>query len=356
MREIEARKDAIYHPISNEHPCGEDLSFSPEFDRIQEARREDDQTADYGEWTAALKQADWNVVEKSCAELLATRSKDLRLAAWLTEALVKLDGLAGLVHGIEVFSGLVRTFGNRLYPHTEDGDDEQRLGTLAWFVQRLSQVVRFVPLSKSSSGNFTLPDFEAARSLQAQLQKDPERDAAIGAKLTIDKIAALIAETDKNFYLQSLIHAERAEALLAKLAEELESEFGGGCPSFAPLSSTVNAVHHQLLVIAEDRGLRACADPVEASKSAPAVDYSVIAEIAIEGEMKTRAQALGTLKQVAAFFRRTEPHSPVAYLADKAVQWGEMPLHVWLQSVVKDQGTLGQLEEMLGWSADDKRQ
>jgi type VI secretion system protein ImpA len=51
---------------------------------------------------------------------------------------------------------------------------------------------------------------------------------------------------------------------------------------------------------------------------------------------------------VAAFFRRTEPHSPVAYLADKAVSWGEMPLHEWLRQVVKDQGSMSHLEELLG--------
>ena len=38
----------------------------------------------------------------------------------------------------------------------------------------------------------------------------------------------------------------------------------------------------------------------------------------------------------------------MAYLADKAASWGEMPLHLWLRAVVKDQGTLAQLDEMLG--------
>ena len=42
----------------------------------------------------------------------------------------------------------------------------------------------------------------------------------------------------------------------------------------------------------------------------------------------TRAQALAQLRVVADFFRRTDPHSPVAYLADKAARWGDMPLHV----------------------------
>jgi type VI secretion system protein ImpA len=61
-----------------------------------------------------------------------------------------------------------------------------------------------------------------------------------------------------------------------------------------------------------------------------------------------RAQALDMLRQVATFFRTTEPHSPVAHLAKKAADWGAMPLHSWLQSVVKDPGTLSHIEELLG--------
>lgn len=61
-----------------------------------------------------------------------------------------------------------------------------------------------------------------------------------------------------------------------------------------------------------------------------------------------RQQALEQLRLVADFFRRTEPHSPVAYLAERAASWGELPLHLWLRAVVKDQGTLAQLDEMLG--------
>lgn len=62
----------------------------------------------------------------------------------------------------------------------------------------------------------------------------------------------------------------------------------------------------------------------------------------------TRAQAIAQLRAVAEFFRHTEPHSPVAYLADRAARWGEMSLHEWLRTVVKEQGTLSQIEELLG--------
>lgn len=69
------------------------------------------------------------------------------------------------------------------------------------------------------------------------------------------------------------------------------------------------------------------------------------------GPLQSRAQALAQLRSVAEFFRRTEPHSPVAYLADKAATWGEQPLHVWLRGVVKDDAVCAQLEEMLGVTA-----
>lgn len=51
------------------------------------------------------------------------------------------------------------------------------------------------------------------------------------------------------------------------------------------------------------------------------------------------------------FFRKTEPHSPVAYLADKAAAWGDLPLHAWLRTVAKDQGSLAHIEELLGLHA-----
>jgi type VI secretion system protein ImpL len=37
-----------------------------------------------------------------------------------------------------------------------------------------------------------------------------------------------------------------------------------------------------------------------------------------------------------------------SYLADKAAQWGELPLHEWLRTVVKDPAQIAQLDELLG--------
>ena len=70
--------------------------------------------------------------------------------------------------------------------------------------------------------------------------------------------------------------------------------------------------------------------------------------LALEGGLSPKNRGPDQLRAVAEFFRRTEPHSPVAYLADKAAQWGEVPLYQWLRSVLKDPTSLAQIEELLG--------
>jgi type VI secretion system protein ImpA len=71
------------------------------------------------------------------------------------------------------------------------------------------------------------------------------------------------------------------------------------------------------------------------------------------GAIHTRADAIAQLRAVAEFFRRTEPHSPVSYFADKAANAGEQDLHEWLRSVVKDPGSLSHIEELLGVKPQD---
>ncbi len=51
---------------------------------------------------------------------------------------------------------------------------------------------------------------------------------------------------------------------------------------------------------------------------------------------------------MAEYFHKTEPHSPVAFLIERAIKWGEMPLDQWLEEVIKNNEILGQVRETLG--------
>src|SRR5690242_12464015 len=122
-------RDEILSPIPGPNPAGENLRYAPAYDKIKDARREDDD-APQGEWRRERKLADWPLTIKLTTEALSKKSKDLQLAAWLTEALIRRNGMAGLLEGLQVLQGMVETFWDGLYPELEDGDAEFRAAPL----------------------------------------------------------------------------------------------------------------------------------------------------------------------------------------------------------------------------------
>src|SRR6266581_8421541 len=102
-------RDDLLNPIPGDNPSGTNLRYAPVYDKIKEARREDDD-APQGEWAHERKVADWKQVVKLAGEALATKSKDLQLAAWLTEAMLRQEALGGLRAGLGLLRGLLDKF------------------------------------------------------------------------------------------------------------------------------------------------------------------------------------------------------------------------------------------------------
>ena len=64
--------------------------------------------------------------------------------------------------------------------------------------------------------------------------------------------------------------------------------------------------------------------------------------------MQTREEAFRALLQVAEFFKRTEPHSPISYGLEQAVRWGRMPLpDLWAELIPEESARL-QLFKLVG--------
>jgi type VI secretion system protein ImpA len=64
--------------------------------------------------------------------------------------------------------------------------------------------------------------------------------------------------------------------------------------------------------------------------------------------MATREDALRVLGEIADYFRRTEPHSPISYTLDEAVRRGRLTWPELLQEVVADMNTRNGILTMLG--------
>ncbi len=113
----------LLDPIPGPSACGENLYYSPIYDKIKEARRRDEEIPQ-GDWQLETKKADYVQVIKLAVEALSRKSKDLQLAAWLSEALLRQEGIGAFVGGLDLLRGLLETYWDGVYPELEDGDAE----------------------------------------------------------------------------------------------------------------------------------------------------------------------------------------------------------------------------------------
>ena len=333
-------------------PCGNDLSFSAAFDAIQEARRADDPSLAQGEWVTELKEADWPGVIRRCEALLAHDTKDLRVAGWLTEALGRSRGLAGLADGHALTAGLCEAFWSDLHPQPDDGDLEQRIGALDWLLAQTTRLLRETPLTDAPGHRHTLADLEAARAASRGAGVDPEATDGSAPRLTLDAFEAAVRDTPPRFFTDGLRDAERLHAALEALRALLDARLGDAAPAFGPAFDALDDVTRSHRRHAPAPGTTAPQPAAARTAALPDASADIRPHAGIPtsagGPPRNRDEALRQLEEIAAFFRRTEPHSPVAYLAEKAARWGSMSLHEWLRSVVKDDSALLRVEELLG--------
>ncbi|MFV0664252.1 type VI secretion system protein TssA [Denitromonas sp.] len=341
--------DALMQPLAGPHgPCGEDMMFSPEFDQIQEARRFDDPSLSQGEWITDVKEADWPHVVRVSTTLLATRSKDLRVAAWLSEALAKTRGLGGLADGYRLLGELCAQWWPVLHPVPEDGDMSERIGTLDWLVTRTARLIRDTPLTRSAKGQFSLLDLASAQATAANIERDPAAADTLAqkAQVTLEQFDMARRDTPAAHYASVLTDLDALAAAMTTFKDIVDGALGDDAPAFGATFDTVDELRQRCQRYANDAGLHtpsAVPPPTD-----PEITEVRMQAGASSGPIRTRAEAIRQLNDIAAFFKQTEPHSPVAYLAEKAARWGNMSLHEWLRAVVKDEGALSQMEDLLG--------
>lgn len=346
----------LLQPLNRpEGACGGDLTFSAEFDAIHEARRYDDPTLSQGEWVTELKEADWDTVIRVCTITLTSEAKDLRIAAWLTEAMGKTRGLPGLADGYNLIAKLCEAFWEEIHPQAEDGDMEQRIGALDWLAKQTPDLIRATHLTQSHSAHYVYTDLESARQFAKKIESHPglaEHYASQGLP-NLEQFEAATAATPKRFFHASLADVERMQAAILTLQDVLASRLGDNAPLFRPALEVLDDLLRFFRRQAGERPDQATADTTPPPCLATAPDQRIEPRLTDSpntdaGPVRNRAHAIRQLREIAAFFKKTEPHSPVAYLAEKAAHWGEMPLHEWLRAVVKDDSALQRMQELLG--------
>jgi type VI secretion system protein ImpA len=344
--------EALWAPISPDQPGGEDLALAPDLDEIRAARKGDDAGLAQGEWVRELRTPQWPMIRERCETILKRRSKDLQVACWYVEALTMLEGLAGLALGLNAAEGILDRFWDSCHPALDGDSAEERIGRFDWLDFNLALAVKQIPLTDAATGGFSWLKWEEARSVDNLGLRDPQaRDEAIAeGKIPGEVFQKAVLASGPGFYQALHGQAEAARGACQALQAALDLRFGTEGPGLEALAEAIGGCAE--FVAATRRKLFPPEPGGNAAPDGPAAGDPIQPHRA--GPIRSRSDAILALRTAAAFFHNAEPHSPVAYLVERAAAWAEMPLDSWLAEVIKDPPTLIQLRELLNLKKDIK--
>ena len=243
--------DAILAPLSGDNPAGENLRYAPVYDEIKEARRADD-PLDRGDWDREIKTSDWDKVIALSVEALTEKTKDLQIAAWLTEALTRTEGFEGLIFGLKILTGFLSNFWDTVYPEIDEDDLDYRVGPLEFLNNNLWFPIKAVPVTdRSVTSGYSWLQWQDSRQVGYEKDtlnqygdvddgKKAARDEKIAeGKLSAEDFDSAVALSSKVFYLG-------VEGALASCVEEfkifdqtVDEKFGNEAPRLAELKQSI---------------------------------------------------------------------------------------------------------------------
>lgn len=353
---------ALLQPFDGETPAGADLreDFSPQsvYYRLRDARAEAraaERTADENPEVDSPPPPQWRTVRDLVLAALGDKTKDLELAAWLTEAMVRSDGLLGLAAGARLIQGLAEAFWDQnLYPMPDEDGIATRVAPVAGLNGTggdgtLIQPLRKVVLFTKADGN-SVPFWQYEQSAELEGIGDAERvkqRLAAGVTPFADMEAAARAAGGARFATMRGLARASLDAWVA-MSEALDAKAGADSPP----TSRVRDLLRQILEVAE----RYAPAEVVAEEAAGAAEEGATEggeAVAGGGAGPARAAAnredmLRDLTRIAEFFRRTEPQSPLAYTLDEAIRRGRMTWPELLAEVVSDAAVRGSILSQLG--------
>ncbi len=350
---------AILAAIPGDHPAGGSVRMSGDYDRIRAARREDDPALPQGVWQTDIKRANWDEVVRLCTEALAQRSKDVQIACWLTEALSRRDGFAGLGAGLGILQGLCEAFWPALFPEIEGTDLSYRVAPFEWINAHLPATLFRIPLTVAGVVTPDVLAFEHyanALRLEQIYKANPNTKPGTGIRLAA--FDAAVAATPVVFYRGLQRQIDTCLGVISALDRLLDEKCGKQAPSLSALRSALVEIGNLVQTVMHNKGgvllgAETATSTTPAAEAAPSVNDEAVAEqqaVAepFNGVIRDRNQAYDLLLQISEYLSRVEPHSPTPYLLRRAYSWGMMPLHELLTQMTKGGKDFNALLDLLG--------
>lgn len=302
--------NGILKDVSPDSLCGDNLEYDPAFGELERAAQGKEEQS-LGDATVAAEPPDWRDVRNRATELLE-RTLDLRVAVYLTRALLNTDGLAGFGDGLSLLRGLLERYWDCVHPQLDPEDDNDptfRVNTIATLCDRDATLlsVQEAPLVSSRAlGQFGLHHLMIAKG---ELPAPAGADSAAPDQATID---AAFMDADIEDLQAMADTITRCSGDLAAIDNVLMEKIGAAqAPDMSALSGMLKSMQSILNAHLAQRG----------AGDAPAAGDEHPANVPVRqasGEITSREDAVLMMDRISQYFERNEPSSPVPLLMRRA--------------------------------------
>jgi type VI secretion system protein ImpA len=301
----------LIEPIAADKPCGDNLEYEDlatlDAFRVFGESTSPDARPDPRDPAKTLPPPPWDEIKSKALTALG-KSKDLRLLAYLGTASLRTDGVSAFAEALTVASEWLRTYWSEVFPQI-DGDVVARRSALDYFADPMAVIdgLRKAPLVQSRRhGIFSLRDLDIASGKLAPRETDVKYEDA--------RIKAAFAEAPADALDTLAQSVAGAMAAINDITSTMTTSHEGGVdakPDLDELSSVLGRIRRSVAAQRGQLNQEPGQDGEDANSGSAAAGGSV-------GAIGSREDAIRALDAVAAFFRRTEPSSPIPLLVDRA--------------------------------------
>ena len=203
----------------------------------------------------------------------------------------------------------------------------------------------------SEPGPFNCWKYQQALEVEKIIEEETKSEKASKVGFSLDDVNRAVADSSDAFFIDLRDDVGKALSLYRDISRILDEKCGVN--ESPPTSNIINTLKECLGTInhiarykfpLEESAEESDGDAVGAASSGGGV---------VSGPVTSREQAFKTLTEISAFFRKTEPHSPISYILARAVKWGDMPLDGLIRELIPESSARDFYSSLTGVNIDD---
>lgn len=202
-------------PLAPNNFCGDDASFSQEFDDLKTEILKDSSLH-------GTSSTDWAIVLRMASDFLSTKSKNLWVFAYAIYAYIKVNGLEESTNIFKVFTEIIETHWDSIYPLPER--IQRRMAPIQWLSIKLELITKSIELKINDIENINKLRVECQK-LQNLLQNKVSDNATIFAAFlnNLDTATTKQAINETKHLINSIPDSKSSEQITT-IISDLEPE------------------------------------------------------------------------------------------------------------------------------------